>query len=139
MEERQPICTGAGVSWQGCLAGHDQSNKVSVYSVDYKEELGEDFLLPEDWDVLRRLESYLQPFHQTTKQLEGQKHLRRTQSNVHAHSSRNRAPCMLSRPQSPISRAAMGSADFSPFGSFSIIARHVLCGGSLHTPIALAW
>ena len=46
-------------------------NKISVYSVDYREELDEDFLLPEDWDVLRRLESYLQPFHQTTKHLEG--------------------------------------------------------------------
>jgi hypothetical protein len=33
--------------------------------------LKEDFLLPEDWDVLRRLELYLQPFWRTTKQLEG--------------------------------------------------------------------
>ena len=46
-------------------------NKISAYSLDNKDELGEDFLLPEDWDILRRIESYLQPFHRTTKQLEG--------------------------------------------------------------------
>src|SRR5256885_3902292 len=46
-------------------------NKISLYSLDHKDELGEDFLLSEDWDILRRMESYLQPFYRTTKQLEG--------------------------------------------------------------------
>jgi hypothetical protein len=31
----------------------------------------------------------------------------------------------------------MGSSDLSPSGSFSIIARQVLCRGSLHTAIVL--
>jgi hypothetical protein len=46
-------------------------NKIQVFSTEFKDELGEDFLLPEDWDVLRRLEIYLEPFKRVTKQLEG--------------------------------------------------------------------
>jgi hypothetical protein len=46
-------------------------NKIQLFSIDFKDDLKEDFLLPEDWDVLRRLELYLQPFWRTTKQLEG--------------------------------------------------------------------
>jgi hypothetical protein len=46
-------------------------NKIRVYSDECKDELGDDFLLPEDWDVLRRLEAYLEPFKRATKQLEG--------------------------------------------------------------------
>ena len=46
-------------------------SKIQVFSNDHKDELEDDFLLPEDWDVLRRLEEYLQPFHRTTKELEG--------------------------------------------------------------------
>ena len=46
-------------------------NKIQVFSTEFKDELGDDFLLPEDWDVLRRLEVYLEPFKRATKQLEG--------------------------------------------------------------------
>jgi hypothetical protein len=46
-------------------------NKIRVFSVDHKDELDEDFLLPEDWDILRRIATYLQPFMRTTKHLEG--------------------------------------------------------------------
>jgi hypothetical protein len=46
-------------------------NKIRVYSDEYKDELGDDFFLPEDWDVLRRLERYLELFKRATKQLEG--------------------------------------------------------------------
>jgi hypothetical protein len=28
-------------------------NKIQVFSIDFSDELDEDFLLPEDWDVLR--------------------------------------------------------------------------------------
>jgi hypothetical protein len=46
-------------------------NKIQVFSTDYKDELGDDFLLSEDWDILRRFETYLEPFYRATKQLEG--------------------------------------------------------------------
>jgi hypothetical protein len=46
-------------------------NKIQVYSTEFKNELSDDFLLPEDWDILRRLEAYLEPFKRATKQLEG--------------------------------------------------------------------
>jgi len=46
-------------------------NKIRIYSDEYKDELGDDFLLPEDWNVLRRLERHLEPFKRATKQLEG--------------------------------------------------------------------
>ena len=46
-------------------------NKIQVFSTEYKDKLGDDFLLPEDWDILRRLEEYLRPFERTTKELEG--------------------------------------------------------------------
>jgi hypothetical protein len=46
-------------------------NKIQVFSSDFRDELDEDFLIPEDWDVLRQLEMYLRPFKRLTKQLEG--------------------------------------------------------------------
>jgi predicted glycosyltransferase involved in capsule biosynthesis len=46
-------------------------NKIQVFSTDHRDELGDDFLFSEDWDVLRRLEQYLEPFERTTKLLQG--------------------------------------------------------------------
>jgi hypothetical protein len=45
--------------------------KIQVFSIQFKDDLGLDFLLPNDWEVLQHFEQYLQPFHQTTKHLEG--------------------------------------------------------------------
>jgi hypothetical protein len=47
------------------------ATKIQVFSIDHQDELKEDLLIPEDWDILRHLEEYLEPFHRTTKQLEG--------------------------------------------------------------------
>jgi hypothetical protein len=45
--------------------------KIRIYLNKYKDELGDDFLFPEDWDILRRLETYLKPFKRAIKELEG--------------------------------------------------------------------
>ena len=34
-------------------------NKLQVFSINYRDDLDEDFLLLEDWDVLRSIELYL--------------------------------------------------------------------------------
>jgi hypothetical protein len=46
-------------------------NKIQVFFSDFRDELDEDFLTPEDWDILRHLEAHLRPFKRLTKQLEG--------------------------------------------------------------------
>ena len=47
-------------------------NKIQVFSTNHLSNLGTDFLLPKDWDILRRFEQYLEPFKCTTKLLERQ-------------------------------------------------------------------
>ena len=46
-------------------------NKIRIYLDKYKNELDNNFLLFKDWDVLRRLERYLELFKRATKQVEG--------------------------------------------------------------------
>src|SRR5450432_2861206 len=46
-------------------------NKIQIFSIDHRDELGDDFLFSEDWDILRRLEQYLELFERITKLLQG--------------------------------------------------------------------
>jgi hypothetical protein len=46
-------------------------NKIQVFSTNFRDELDEDFLIPEDWDVLRQLKMHLHPFKRLIKQPEG--------------------------------------------------------------------
>jgi hypothetical protein len=46
--------------------------KIKVFSEIHKDELGADFLLPEDWDVLRQIKKILSPFWQCTIDLQSQ-------------------------------------------------------------------
>jgi hypothetical protein len=46
--------------------------KIMVYSEDHKDELGEDFITRDDWDVIRELKQHLEPFWQLTIDLQSQ-------------------------------------------------------------------
>jgi hypothetical protein len=46
-------------------------SKIAVYSEDHRDELGDDFLLTDDWDVLKWIAQCLYPFWETTLHLQG--------------------------------------------------------------------
>ena len=53
------------------LRGIDLYYKFQQFSEIYRDELGDDFLLPEDWSVLRWLVKALEPFYYQTLRLQG--------------------------------------------------------------------
>jgi hypothetical protein len=46
--------------------------KIRVYSEHHKDELGEDFMTPADWEVIRELKQHLKPFWELTIDLQSQ-------------------------------------------------------------------
>ena len=52
--------------------GLDLYAKIKVFSEIHQDELGEDFLLPNDWEILRQLQKFLCPFWQCTLDLQSQ-------------------------------------------------------------------
>jgi hypothetical protein len=60
-------------SWFYMLqASLQQQAAIDTYTKEHLHQLSEDYLLPTDWDVLRRLKEFLHPFEQATRENQGQ-------------------------------------------------------------------
>ena len=49
----------------------EKESAIDTYSKAWFDDLKQDFLSPEDWDILRLIQSFLLPFYRATKATEG--------------------------------------------------------------------
>lgn len=59
-------------SWYDMISiGIEKESAIDAYSKAWFDDLKQDYLCPEDWDILRQIRTFLEPFYYATKATEG--------------------------------------------------------------------
>jgi hypothetical protein len=59
-------------SWYSSLDVADkQASSIDIYTKSHFDELRDDYLTPQDWERLRTIKTFLQPFHRATLETQG--------------------------------------------------------------------